>query len=71
VGVYLEIIIGDGSADELAVEVVVGGVDVPDAGVGVGVAVRASAERPVWKKNRNIEVNKTKNILSQFARAGR
>jgi hypothetical protein len=68
VGVYLEIIVGDGSADELAVEVIVGGVDVPDAGVGVGVAVRASAERPVWKKN--IEVKK-KNILSQFARAGR
>ena len=42
--VDLEVVVGDGAAHELAVEVVVSGVDVPDAGVGVGVAVGAGAE---------------------------
>ena len=42
--VNLQVVVGDGAADELAVEVVVGGVDVPHAGVRVGVAVGASAE---------------------------
>lgn len=42
--VNLKVIVGDGATDELAVEVVVGRVDVPDTGVGVGVAVGASAE---------------------------
>ncbi len=61
-GVYLEIIVGDGSTDELAVEVIVGGVDVPDAGVGIGVAVRASAERPVWKKTETLKLIKQKHL---------
>ena len=49
--IYLEVVVGDSSTDELTVEIVVSGVDVPDAGVRVGVAVRASAEGTIYKKN--------------------
>ena len=48
--IYLEIVVGDSSTDELTVEIVVSGVDVPDAGVRVGVAVCASAEGTIYKK---------------------
>ena len=42
--INLEIIVSDFSADEFTVEIVVRGVDVPDARVRVRVAVRAGAE---------------------------
>ena len=44
--VLIEVGVGDHACDVLAVEVVVGGVDVPDAPVGVVVAVGAGAEGP-------------------------
>jgi hypothetical protein len=44
VRVHIEVVVCDEAADELAVQVVVGGVDVPYARVGVGVAVGAGAE---------------------------
>ena len=53
VGVDVEVVVGDDAADELAVEVVVGGVDGADAPVRVRVAVRARTEAAVLKGNRN------------------
>ena len=50
VRIYLEIVVGDGSTDELTVKIVVSGVDVPDTGIGVGVAVSASAEGTIYKQ---------------------
>ena len=47
VGVDVEVVVGDDAADELAVEVVVRGVDRADAPVRVGVAVGARAEAAV------------------------
>ena len=51
--IYLEVVVGDSSTDELTVEIVVSGVDVPDAGVRVGVAVCASTEGTIYKTNYN------------------
>ena len=47
VGVYVEVVVGDDAWDELAVQVVVGGVDGADTRVSVSVGVGAGAERPV------------------------
>ena len=44
--IYSEIKIGDHACDILAVEIVVGGVDIPDTPVGVVVTVGAGAEGP-------------------------
>ena len=51
-GIYSEIKIGDHACDILAVEIVVGGVDIPDTPVGVVVTVGAGAKRslgPKWR----------------------
>ena len=45
--VLMEVRVGDHARDVLTVEVVVGGVDVPHAPVGVVVAVRARTEGAV------------------------
>lgn len=51
VWVDVEVVVGDDSGDELAVQVVVCDVDRPDAPVSVGVGIRARAKRspvPKW-----------------------
>ena len=46
VAILIEIRVGDHTSHVLAVEIVVGGVDVPDTPVRVVVAVGAGTERP-------------------------
>jgi len=47
VRVHVQVVVGDDTGDEFAVQVVVGGVDGPHARVGVCVGVGARAEGPV------------------------
>ena len=54
--VLIEVGVGDHSSDVLAVEVVVGGVDVPDTPVGVVVAVGAGTERALSPERRGAPV---------------
>ena len=54
--VLVEVGVGDHSSDVLAVEVVVGGVDVPDTPVGVVVAVGAGTERALSPERRGAPV---------------
>ena len=55
-GVLVHIRVGDHPGDVLAVEVVVGGVDVPDTPVGVVVAVGAGTERALSPERRGAPV---------------
>ena len=54
--VLIEVGVGDHACDVLAVEVVVGGVDVPDTPVGVVVAVGAGTERALSPERRGAPV---------------
>ena len=54
--VLVEIRVGDHARDVLAVEVVVGGVDVPDTPVRVVVAVGAGTERALSPERRGAPV---------------
>ena len=54
--ILIEVGVGDHACDVLAVEVVVGGVDVPDAPVGVVIAVGAGTERSLSPDRRSAPV---------------